>query len=111
MAEEKNVDPGHLGSALAEAESTATARVEDDARDAVVPDEIAGGCALVLRLRSAGAEHLDRDPRRAAGLCREARWVSGDDDCGKNEQGFGGEFERVHRSLRTLWVEDTPVNK
>jgi hypothetical protein len=55
VAEEEDVGLGHLRSTLPEAEGAASSGVEDDAGAAVIPDEIAGGGALILRLRTAGA--------------------------------------------------------
>lgn len=58
VAEEEDVGLGHLRSTLAEAEGSASSGVEDDSGDAVIPDEVAGGGALILRLGTAGAEDL-----------------------------------------------------
>ncbi len=50
------------GAALAEAERAGAAGVDDDTRFAVIPDEIAGGGALVLELRAAGARTCTARP-------------------------------------------------
>jgi|ERR1700733_5557564 hypothetical protein len=58
VTEEEDIGLGHLRSTLSEAEGTASSGVEDDAGAAVIPDEITGGGALVLRLGPARAEDL-----------------------------------------------------
>ena len=62
-----------MGAALAKAESAAAAGVDDDTGFAVIPDEIAGGGALRLELRAAGAEYLDGEAGCSAGLRRCGR--------------------------------------
>jgi len=95
MAEEEDVEGGHAGAALAEAEGAAASGVEDDAGAAVVPDEIAGGGALIAQLGAAGAEDLDGETRGSAGLRgqerRRAQEKSRDD-----EQGLERECVRAH---------------
>jgi hypothetical protein len=61
VTEEEDVGLGHLRSTFSEAEGTASSGVEDDAGAAVIPYEIAGGGALILRFGTAGAEDLHGD--------------------------------------------------
>jgi hypothetical protein len=96
MAEQNYIGLRHVGAAFAKAERAAAAGVDDDARAAVIPDEVAGGGALVLELGSAGAENLNGEGGRAAGL----------GDCGQDgaekekgegkERIFGRALELVH---------------
>ena len=58
VTEEEDIGLGHLRSTLAKAEGTPSSGVEDDAGFAAIPDKIAGGGALILRLGTAGAEDL-----------------------------------------------------
>jgi hypothetical protein len=58
VTEEEDVGLGHLRSTFSEAESAATSGVEDDARAAVIPDEITCRGSLILRLGAARAEDL-----------------------------------------------------
>jgi hypothetical protein len=62
VTEEEDIGLGHLSATFAEAEGTASSGVEDDAGAALIPDEIAGGGALILRLGAAGAEDLNGYP-------------------------------------------------
>src|ERR1700761_273817 len=73
VAEEEDVELGEVRATLAKAESAASARVDDHTGFAVIPDEIAGGGALVMHLRAAGAEYLHREAGCAAGLRRCGR--------------------------------------
>src|ERR1700761_2657434 len=59
VTEEEDVRLGHLRSTLSEAESAATSGIEDDAGDAMIPNEVAGRGALILRLGTTGAEDLN----------------------------------------------------
>src|ERR1700761_3184153 len=68
VAEEEDVELGEVRATLAEAESAASACVDDHTRFAAIPYEIAGGGAVVLHLRAAGAEYLHRQAGCAAGL-------------------------------------------
>ena len=58
VAEENDVEAGHLRAAFTEAQSAAAAGVYKDARLAVLPDEIAAGSAFVLEFGAAGAQDL-----------------------------------------------------
>ncbi len=108
VAEEEDVELGDVRAALAEAESAGAAGVDDDTGFAVIPDEIAGGGALRLQLRAAGAEYLDGDAGCAAGLrrcwrgCVERQERDGDEqDCGRKS--LRVHFGRTHLGTSLLW--------
>ena len=57
-----------MGTALAETEGAAAAGVDENARAAVLPDEIAAGGAFVLKFGAAGTEDLDSKTVGTTGL-------------------------------------------
>src|SRR5579859_3633475 len=63
VTEQNNIQLGHLRSALSEAQGAASTGINENARGAAIPYEIAGGGSLILQLRAAGAEHLNRHSR------------------------------------------------
>ena len=58
----------HCRAAFAETQGSASAGIDKHTRAAILPDEVAAHCALVLQLGATGAKYLHGDAQSAAGL-------------------------------------------